>query len=131
LYFVATTLRHASAGEIKKTFSFSMSINQTETIDIIGTTAEGKVVLTISDHHSWEETWHLQLLQEKINAYLQFIESGQIFEDYPNAVGRELLIETVLKYQPTIEATSFLNKAKEVIEGAGFGFQWRVFNIEE
>ena len=108
-----------------------MSINQTDTIDIIGTTSEGKVILTISDHHPWHETWHFQLLQDKINAYLQFIESGQIFDDYPNATGRELIIETVLKYQPTIEATLFLDKAKEVIEDAGFGFQWKVFNIKE
>lgn len=108
-----------------------MSINQTNTIDIIGTTPEGKVVLTISDHHSWEETWHLQLLQDKINAYLQFIESGQIFEDYPNASGRELIIETVMKYEPTLDATSFLEKAKEVVTGAGIGFQWRVCNLKD
>ena len=108
-----------------------MSINQIGTIDIIGTTADGKVMLTISDHHSWEETWHLQLLQDKINAYLQFIESGQIFEDYPSAIGRELVIETAMKYQPTSEATLFLKKAKKIIEGAGFSFQWKVLNFEE
>ena len=94
-----------------------MSINQTDKIDLIGTTPEGKVILTISDHHSWDETWHFQLLQDKINAYLQFIESGQIVEAYPNAVGRELVMEIAIKYQPTSEATSFLEKAKEIIEG--------------
>jgi Family of unknown function (DUF6572) len=108
-----------------------MSINQTDTIDIIGTTPEGKVVLTISDHHSWDEAWHLQLLQDKINAYLQFIESGQIFEDYPNAVGRELVVEIAIKYQPTTEATSFLEKTKDIIEGAGFGFRWKMLNFDE
>jgi hypothetical protein len=108
-----------------------MSINQTGIIDIIGTTPDGKVMLTISDHHSWEETWHLQLLQDKINAYLQFIESGQIFDVYPNAVKRDLIIETTMKYQPTIEAISFLEKAKEIVEGAGIGFQWVVWNFEE
>jgi len=108
-----------------------MSINQTDTIDIIGTTPEGKVILTISDHHPWDETWHLQLLQDKINAYLQFIESGQIFEDYPNAVGRELVIEIAMKHEPTSEAISFLEKVKEVIEGAGFGFKWKVLKFDE
>jgi hypothetical protein len=108
-----------------------MSINQTDTIDIIGTTPEGKVILTISDHHPWDVTWHFQLLQDKINAYLQFIESGQIFEDYPNAVGRELAIETAMKHEPTSEAISFLEKVKEVIEGAGFGFKWKVLKPEE
>ena len=102
-----------------------MSVNQTETVDLISTTPDGKVMLTISDHHSWDETWHLQLLQDKINSYLQFIESGQIFEDYPNAAGRELIIETVMQFEPNEEGISFLEKAKEIVTKAGKGFQWR------
>jgi hypothetical protein len=105
-----------------------MSINQSNIIDAIGISHEGKVILTISDHHSWDETWHLQLLQDKINAYLRFIESGQILEDYPNAEGKEVVIETVMKYQPTSEATSFLEKANEIIKSAGFGFNWKMYN---
>ena len=97
-----------------------MSVNQTDTIDVISTTPDGKVVLTISDHHSWDETWHFQLLQDKINAYLQFIESGQIFEDYPSAVGKELIIETVMKFEPSDEGTTFLEKAKGVIVSTPF-----------
>lgn len=108
-----------------------MSINQTDTIDVIGTTSEGKVILTISDHHSWQETWHLSLLQDKINAYLQFIENGQIFEDYPNAVGRELMIEIIMKYCPIGEALTFLEKCKKIILKAGIGFEWRVLNLNE
>jgi hypothetical protein len=108
-----------------------MSINQTNTIDFISTSHEGKVILTISDHHSWEETWHQQLLQDKINAYLHFIEGGQINDDYPNAAGRETIIEVVFKYGPTDEAISFLEKVKDVITGMEIGFQWRVLNFDE
>lgn len=102
-----------------------MSVNQTDTVDLISTTPDGKVMLTISDHHSWDETWHLQLLQDKINSYLQFIESGQIFEDYPKAEGREIIISTAMKFEPNEEGTSFLEKAKEIVNKAGIGFQWR------
>jgi hypothetical protein len=108
-----------------------MSVDQTGIIDIISTSSEGKVVLTISDHHSWDETWHLQLLQDKINAYLQFIESGQILESYPNAKGSEVMIETAMKYQPNSEAISFLESAKDIIKGAGYDFSWRVVNFDE
>lgn len=108
-----------------------MSVNQRDTVDAISTTLDGKVVLTISDHHSWDETWHLKLLQDKINAYLQFIESGQILDDYPNAARRELIIETVMKFAPNEEGTSFLEKAKEVVTKAGIGFQWRVLQTEK
>ena len=85
-----------------------MSVNQTDTVDFISTTPDGKIMLTISDHHSWDETWHLQLLQNKINSYLQFIESGQIFNDYPNAAGQELIIEIVMQFEPNEESISFL-----------------------
>ena len=102
-----------------------MSINKKDAIDVISTSPEGRVTLTISDHNTWDETWHLQLLQNKINSYLQFIESGQIFEDYPNAGGRELIIETVMQFEPNEEGISFLEKAKEIVIKAGIGFQWR------
>lgn len=108
-----------------------MSINQTGVIDVISTSPEGNVVLNISDHHPWSEAWHLQLLQDKINAYLQFIESGQIINDYPAAAGKEIIIEAALKYEPTDEATSFLEKAKKVITSAGIGFQWKVLDFNE
>ena len=107
-----------------------MSINQSNTIDAIGVTPKGKVILTISDHHSWQEPWDLQLLQDKINSYLQFIESKQIFEDYPNAIGKELIIEPVMKYEPTKEAIFFLEQVKEIILNAGFGFDWKTLKSE-
>lgn len=102
-----------------------MSVNQTDTVDFISTTPDGKIILTISDHHFWDETWHLQLLQDKINSYLQFIESGQIFNDYPNAAGRELIIEIVMQFEPNEEGISFLEKAKGVVTKVAIGFQWR------
>jgi len=34
-----------------------------------------------------------------------------------------------MKYEPTIDAISFLEKAKEVIMEAGIDFQWKVLNF--
>jgi hypothetical protein len=106
-----------------------MSVNQTDTIDNIGTTPDGKVTLTISGHHSWDELWLLELLQDKINAYLQFIESGQILDDYPNAVGREIVIKTVMKFEPNEEATSFFKKAKEVVTKRELDFNGEFYRL--
>lgn len=107
-----------------------MSIDNSNIIDFISTSGKGKVVLTISDYHQWNENGHLQLLQEKINAYLLFIESGQILNEYPNAVDKEMVIETVFKYEPNHEALSFLKKAEQVITGIGVGFQWKVLESD-
>jgi hypothetical protein len=64
-----------------------MSIDQTDTIDFatIDKTS-GDVWLTISDHLPWEENEddHLVLLQNKHDAYLRFIESGEVFKKVPD-----------------------------------------------
>lgn len=113
-----------------KAATIFMSINQTNIIDFVSTRHYGKIVLSISDHHSWEESWHLQLLQDKINAYLHFIESGQITDQYPSAAGQELIIEEVMQFEPNEEAILFLKYAKEFIAGMGIEFQWRILSVE-
>ncbi len=108
-----------------------MSIDQTNVIDAISKSPKGEIVLTISDHHPWDNTWHLQLLQDKINAYLQFIEGGQIPKGYITSAGKEIIIDTVFRHQPTKEVISFLTNAKEVIVRAELDFQWRLLNFDE
>jgi len=46
-----------------------MSIEDQDSVDVIGVNESGIVVLTISDHLKWDDD-HLYLLQEKINTYL-------------------------------------------------------------
>ena len=69
-----------------------MAVDNTKTIDLIGIDNEtGIVILTISDHLDWKETdTHLVLLQDKINCYLRFIESGEIYETYPEAKNKNI-----------------------------------------
>lgn len=49
-----------------------MSIDQRDTIDVIGVDKKSnQVILTISDHLEWTADGHLYLLQEKLNIYLR------------------------------------------------------------
>ncbi|HGP7195337.1 TPA: DUF6572 domain-containing protein, partial [Neisseria meningitidis] len=57
-----------------------MSILEENVIDS-ASIENGILILTISDHLKWDNE-HLFLLQEKINSYIQYIGSGQIFEDF-------------------------------------------------
>lgn len=103
-----------------------MSIDQLDKIDFISTAPDGKVVLTISDHLIWDqENTHLFQLQSKINSYLHFIESGQIFDSYPASKGKVKLIKIHMKYTPTNDALIFLNKCKETILNMGIEFDWQ------
>jgi hypothetical protein len=52
----------------------------------------GEMCLVISDHLDWtEQGEHLLLLQSKLNSYLAFIESGEIYGKLPKAIGKKLL----------------------------------------
>lgn len=93
-----------------------MPLEQTDKIDALGLESEtGYVVLTIADSWHWDdEHGHLSALQAKLNAYFDFIESGQVWESYPAATGRQLIINVVFRFRPPAVAIEFLAKATNV-----------------
>lgn len=104
-----------------------MSVTQLDIIDGIGvvpTTQE--IGLAIIDHLEWGDNEHLLILQEKINGYLRFVESGEIFDTYPDAKGRKILITLYCKYRPDERGTWFLNKVAEIVDEAGMTFEHEV-----
>ena len=103
-----------------------MSIEQTDKIDFISISPDSEVVLTISDHLSWEEDEHLALLQDKINLYLGIIQSEQLLEVYPAAEEHPRVISVIMKFDPPEEAVTFLTQAMEVLTDEGIGFRWEV-----
>ena len=83
-------------------------------------------MLTISDHLPWDENnEHLLVLQAKLNSYLIFIESGEIFESYPTAKNKSFIIDVVMKCTPNKVALVFLTRIKETIENIGVQLRWR------
>ena len=104
-----------------------MPVDKPEVVDIIGLPPNAELVaLTISDHLRWEDSrGHLTALQEKLNRYLAFIESGELLEKYPDATGKPVQIDIVFKYRPSGEGESFLTEAKSIVVKAGFDLTWR------
>jgi|SRR6185436_6616067 len=98
-----------------------MTIDHIDKIDLIGIeNTTGNVILTISDHLNWEDHLsHLKVLQEKINTYLRFIESDEIYQSYPSARGKKIIIEVVGKYDLTLEARVFYFDANLIIQKMG------------
>ena len=107
-----------------------MSVEDQKVIDIIHSEKEGGgVTLTITDHLEWGDGEHLMKLQEKINSYLAFIESGEIFEQYPGAAGKIIKLNVVCKFRPDSEGERFLNLCREAIAKAGFEFNYETHGI--
>lgn len=93
-----------------------MSLENVDVIDAIGTEFEsGVIVLSVIDDWDWEnEQNHLHALQGKLNAYFGFVESGQLYQAYPDAEGRPLRIDIVGKHSLPQLAVNFLEKASVV-----------------
>jgi uncharacterized protein DUF6572 len=98
-----------------------MSLDNAEVVDAAGTERDsGTVVLTIFDAWDWDDQRrHLMALQAKLNAYFGFVESGQIYEAYPAAVGRALRIDILSRYPMPDAALTLLEKAATVASQLG------------
>lgn len=101
-----------------------MSIEKTDEIDLIGIDNQtGEVKLAIIDDLDWIDIErHLQLLQDKINAYLSFVESEEIYQVYPDAKNRRILIQIIAQYDPPDTAAPFYNSLQEILSEIGCSF---------
>lgn len=96
-------------------------------MDAIGVEASsGKVVLTISDHLDWgDETRHLTLLQDKLNAYVRFVESGELELTYPEAKGRTPVIDLVTSLEIPRGCAAFLDRVRAALADTGIELRTR------
>jgi hypothetical protein len=105
-----------------------MTVEDTDKIDFVtGEPKTGDMVLTISDHLDWGENEgeHLLVLQNKLNTYLEFIEGGQLYAKFPQAVGRNIVIQVMGKFPLSEEASKFYRLAGKAIEGYGYSLRFR------
>ncbi len=105
-----------------------MGLENIEVIDVISIDLSGNVVLTISDDRMWDDDNHLLLLQNKINAYLNVIECGDLIQIYPDSAGRNIVLNIVAKYPPNNAAESFLEQTKNILHSSGYDFNFSVLN---
>lgn len=106
-----------------------MSVVDTGKIDIwaIPDWDPTKVELVITDHLGWEpeqEMEHLLLLQEKINTYIAFFESGEINTAIPEAAGKAPIIRVVGKFALSEQAELFVERVSSVLNEAGIEFEF-------
>ena len=107
-----------------------MTVEEPKVIDISAFDKRKRhVYLVIADHLGWgedEEEHHLLCLQAKINAYLYFIESGQLKEQLPDWAGFPITIKVVAKYVPRGEGTKFHKLVAKIVEDAGVTYELEV-----
>ncbi|ETS32866.1 MULTISPECIES: DUF6572 domain-containing protein [Photorhabdus] len=98
-----------------------MSVEDINKIDLITMTQEDivsqQVILVITDHLQWSSciNEHLFKLQEKINRYIAFVESGEIYEKLPDAQGRNITFKVFFQYKIPQECIDFMERVNEIL----------------
>ena len=97
------------------------AVDNASQIDAIANDKENAcLVLLITDHLNWDNEFeHLKILQDKINAYVAFIESEQYDEIYPNADFKMAMIEIHFKYDITDNCQKFLQVVQDQLGQIG------------
>ncbi len=111
-----------------------MTVEQEKVVDFVGEdNSTGTIRLSISDHLDWADpkNEHLFTLQEKLNAYLAFIESEELYEKFPRARGRKVEIVVYGKYPLSLEAQRFYSLARTRIREAGFELEFVLLAEDE
>ncbi|WP_434597913.1 hypothetical protein J3Q09_12895 [Pseudomonas sp. R4-83] len=107
-----------------------MSVTDAETIDMWGIPKwdNNKIILGIADHLEWgdktQQGEHLLLLQEKINNYIAFIESGEIYTEIPGALGKSPVIRVQGKYELPEQGELFVDSVAATLKEVGIGFEF-------
>jgi hypothetical protein len=108
-----------------------MGLENPNVIDVAGMERDGSaIVLTIADAWDWsDEPSHLVALQRKLDAYLAFIETGQVFEVYPEAEGRLVVIDVVASVPAAAAGLELLHLAHVVAKELGASVTHRVLPV--
>ena len=104
-----------------------MAVDDPKTVDVVSVDrATSEVILDVTDHLDWSnEADHLMFLQNKINAYVAFIESGELEAAYPDAKGRQPVIRVACMNKPPPVAVRFFDRVRDILQPADIRFSFR------
>lgn len=91
-----------------------MSIADLDKVDAMGVSPDGKeLCMLITDHLPWDDEYiHLDILQDKLNAYLAHLENGEWKNSYPGKYER-ITIEIHFLYEITPNCEKFLQAVQD------------------
>ena len=109
-----------------------MSVLETDLIDYIYLDDRDETpVLVVSDPLTWrppEDQRHLDMLRDKLNAQITFIETGQIKSVWPGYDGRPVRVEVIARCRLTDAARNFYSLAREVMTEANMDLRFQLLD---
>jgi hypothetical protein len=104
-----------------------MSLILTQEVDAAHVVRDsGACVLSIHDDLDWSNRRaHLEALLNKLDCYLQYIDTGRVVISHPLAIGRSIIIEVVARHPLPDFGGSFLSELEEICSLYRVGFRYR------
>lgn len=101
-----------------------MAVSDPATVDAVGLDPDtGDAMMVISDDLDWSDAMaHINALQAKIGAYIGFMNSGQLDEALPEAVGRKRRIAIFQQYEPPGPMMQILDQLGEQLAAFEIGY---------
>ena len=107
-----------------------MSVRETDVVDYVYLEDDTQTpVLVVSDPLSWqppEDENHLEMLREKLNAQIAFVETGQIRQVWPGFSGGLVRVEVVARCALTRAAEEFYGLAKRTMTQANMDLRFHL-----
>ena len=105
-----------------------MSVVDNKTVDGVALTDDKNgIILLITDHVDWRDEYeHLVMLQEKINAYISFLENKEYEDIYRGENIMYGIIEIHFLYTLTANAERFLQSVQDQVAELGVKIQYFV-----
>ena len=107
-----------------------MSIDDASKIDIVATRPESdEVKLVIADHLTWSDPdAHCRMIQDKVNTYIAFVESRQLWEVKGHRIPERphIFITLAAKHAPAEVAWEFLSQLRAALNNIGIEFEVNV-----
>lgn len=107
-----------------------MSVREVDVVDYVYLEDDTQIpVLVVSDPLGWKEPdidGHLELLREKLNSQIAFVDSGQINTLWEPYSGGMVRVEVIARHALTAEGYEFYRAAAEVMRESNIDLQFRL-----
>jgi hypothetical protein len=107
-----------------------MSVIETDIVDYVYLDErELTPVLVVSDPLSWrppDDASHLDLLRDKLNSQIAFVETGQIRGVWPGYAGGLVKVEVMARHALTRAAEEFYGLARGVMKKANMSLDFHL-----
>ncbi len=104
-------------------------IKDASVVDLVVKSKEGNAILAIVEEGKITDSEEVKdLFLKKINSYIEFYQTGQMAEMYPELAGKPLDIEVNSFFETDSATIIFFEKIEKILAEKGIGFKFKILS---